>query len=179
MKHSLIFLITFALSTPVLAHLGTSSLVCKSSINSGTKQSLDIFVKRANGIGWGSPIIEVTLNGKKIVLNTPDDLNNYGETFHNSPLGVIRVTVIVPESEEVHSGVFSVVALPQTVEAFDQDGKLLEWSLEAENNECYDVHGKASFQGVFRGHLQSGDLKTQIDAQVMDCTLTYNPGKSC
>lgn len=179
MKHLIIITIFSILSKPVFAHPGSSTLVCKSVDKLGSKTMLEVLVKRANGIGWGSPTVEIKVNGKLTTLSTPDDMNNYGETFHNSPLKVIRVTAIVEQSEGSNYGAFSILAIPQSVKAFDKTGMPVKWSLKAENDECYDVHGKATFKGIIRGFIQNSDSQTQIDAQVMECSLIYNPGMSC
>ena len=179
MKHISFFFLLFALSTPAFSHPGSSTLTCKSEVNSSSKQSLEIFVKRANGLGWGSPTIEVTIDKKLIKLATPDDMNNYGETFHNSPLKVIRASVVVPEIVDTNSGMFSVVAIPSSVKSFNKDGKPVKWSLKAEDDECYDVHGSAIFKGIIRGHIKNDDSQVQIETQILDCTLTYKPGMSC
>ena len=179
MKHLIIITIFSILSKPVFAHPGSSTLVCKSVDKLGSKTMLEVLVKRDNGIGWGSPTVEIKVNGKLTTLSTPDDMNNYGETFHNSPLKVIRVTVVAPDADELNTGIFSVVAIPETVKAFDKAGKPVKWSLKAENDECYDVQGKAVFKGIIHGFIHHDDLQTQLDSQVLDCTLTYNPGMSC
>lgn len=179
MKLIIFFFLLSVFSTPAFSHPGSSTLTCKSEVNSSSKQSLEIFVKRANGLGWGSPTIEVTIDKKLIKLATPDDMNNYGETFHNSPLKVIRVSAIVEDSEKSSSGAFSVVAIPHSVKAFNELGEPIEWSLNAENDDCYDVHGKAVFKGILRGYIQNSDLRTDIEAQVLDCTLVYSSGMSC
>ena len=179
MNRVLIFFLATVLSTPVFAHPGTSTLICKSAHSAGLKQSIEVLIKRANGVGWGTPTIKLKINGKLTTLTTPDDLSNYGETFHNSPLKVIRVTAIVEQSEGSNYGAFSILAIPQSVKAFDKTGMPVKWSLKAENDECYDVHGKATFKGIIRGFIQNSDSQTQIDAQVMECSLIYNPGMSC
>ena len=61
MKRVLILLLATVLSTPVFAHPGTSTLACKSTHNSGSKQAIEVFVKRANGVGWGTPTIELKI----------------------------------------------------------------------------------------------------------------------
>lgn len=179
MKHIIIFSFLTIISHSVFAHPGSSTLICKSAQALLPKQNVEVFIKRANGTGWGSPIIEVSVSGVKTVLSTPDDMSNYGETFHNSPLKVIRVTAIVPDGEESNSGIFSVVAMPQSVEAFDREGNPVNWSLKAEDDECYDVSGKSIFKGIIKGQFKKEANETQIDSQILDCTLSYNSGMSC
>ena len=179
MKHIIIFFLFTILTPPAFAHPGSSTLTCKSQKDFKSKQAIEIFLKRANGLGWGSPIIDVTINKKLTKLSTPDDMSNYGETFHNSPLKVIRVSVAVGESEKSNSGHFSVVAIPESVKAFDQAGNAVKWSLKTENDECYDVHGKAVFKSIIRGYIKESESRTEIEAQILDCTLVYSPGMSC
>ena len=179
MKHLLTLLLLSSFSIPAFAHPGGHKLVCQSSKNSGSKQKVELSLTRSNGTGWFAPIIEVTVDNKKIELTTPDDMNNYGSTFHNSPLKVITVNADVTFDTGINSGYFSVIAIPATVNAFDIEDKPAVWSLEAEEDECNDSNGRATFQGVLRGYLYQNENQIKLDAQIMDCELTYNSGSAC
>jgi hypothetical protein len=177
------FIATLALtlaSTMALAHPGGHSLVCKSASNSGSKQAVVVDLSRSNGTGWYAPTISVEVDGSKFVLTTPDEMKNYGDTFHDSPLGVITVTADNNEEKNAAiTGYFSVVAIPSSVKAFDTDGNPVKWDFKAEKDDCNDSNGKAQFQGIFRGNINSGKKQISIDTQIMDCELTYDSGMAC
>ncbi len=179
MKHLLTFFIFTALSTPAFAHPGGHKLVCQSAKNSGSKQKVQVSLSRANGKGWANPVIEVNVDNKKFELTTPDEMDTYGNTFHNSPLKVVTVTAEVPFDTGITSGHFSVIAIPETVKAFDIDNNPVKWSFEAEKDECNDSNGRATFQGIMRGYLYINEEQTDVDTQIMDCELTYNSGMAC
>lgn len=179
---SLTALILF--SSAALAHPGSSILVCKSATNSGASQKIELLLKRMNGVGWAPPIIELKINNQKYVFSTPSEESNYGNTFHNSPLHVITATADVPFSDnpkEVDvSGQLSVIAMPETVKAYDFENKPVSWSLEAEKDECYDTNGSATFQGVIKGYLSPNQTDyINVETQVLDCELSYNSGMAC
>lgn len=161
------------------AHPGGHRLVCKSAKNSGSAQKLDFSLARSNGKGWHAPTIEVIVDNKKIEFSTPDEMDNYGTTFHNSPLKVITVTAEVEYDGIQNAGNFSIVAIPETVKAFDTENNPVQWSFEAEKDECNDTNGKAIFQGIINGYLYEGKENIHIDTQIMDCVLTYNSGMAC
>jgi hypothetical protein len=176
----LIALSVFAtLSTSAFAHPGTNRLVCKSAANSGSTQNVEVHVTRFNSTGWSNPTIELTLGNNKFELTTPDEMDNYGETIHDSPLKVIRVTGAVPYEKDNNNGYFSVTAKPETVKAFDLDGNPVQWSLEAEKDDCYDSNGSSTFQAIIKGLIYSNEKLQLIDTQVLDCELTYNSGMAC
>lgn len=177
----LIPLILFAvISNNAHAHPGSNTLICKSAKNSGSQQNLAITVARANGKGWINPTIALDVNEKNFELTTPDENNNYGETFHNSPLKVITVTVDVPYEETSNNGQFSIIAIPSTVKAYDKENKpMKKWTLKAEKEGCNDSNGKATFQGYIRGNLSVENKDIQIDTQILDCTLEYGSGMAC
>lgn len=177
----LIPLIVFtALSTNAHAHSGSQRLICKSAKNSGSKQKLEIFLKRGNTAGYAAPTIKVHVDNKHLVLTTPEDTTNYGRTFHNSPLKVITVTAEVPYEGEGNTGSFTIVAIPETVKAFDfQSQPATKWSIEDQKEGCFDVGGSAKFQGYIEGSLYSGKDHVEVETQILDCTLEYNPGMTC
>lgn len=179
MKHLLAFLIFTALSNTAFAHPGGHKLVCKSAKNSGSTQKIEISLSRSNGTGWFAPTIEMNVENKKFQLTTPDEMNNYGTTFHNSPLKVITVTAEVPFEKNANTGFFSVVAIPASVKAFDIENKPVKWSLKNEKDECNDSNGRATFQAIVHGYLNVDDSETNIGAQVLDCELAYNSGMAC
>ena len=179
MKHLMTTFIFSLISTAAFAHPGGHQLTCKSAKNSGSKQAIEFLLKRSNGSGWFAPTVEVTTNGKKMLLATPDENNNYGTTFHNSPLKVITVTVEVPYEKNINYGILSVVAIPQTVKAFDNQNKPMKWSLESEKDECNDSNGRATFQAIIHGSVRNNDSAVDVDTQVLDCELTYNSGMAC
>ncbi|MGZ3694447.1 MAG: hypothetical protein ACXWQO_09700 [Bdellovibrionota bacterium] len=167
-------------STTAFAHPGSNSLSCRSAAKSGSKQKLEVTISRSNALGTFAPVISVTLDGKKYVLTTEDEMKNYGDTFHNAPLGVITVTGSNENEENAQTqGYLSVVGVPSTVKAYSQDGKRVNWTFEGEKDECNDSYGKGIFQGIFHGHLRAKEVYINLDAQIMDCELTYNPGSAC
>lgn len=162
------------------AHPGSHSFVCKSASNSGSNQMLEVLIKRMNGVGWINPTIEMKLNDQLHTFTTPSEMSNYGETFHNSPLGVITSSVEVPFEPETVNGHFRIVAFPKTVKAFDPEGNPVEWKFEDEQDECYDTNGSAKFQAIINGYInyEKSDF-IKIETQVLDCELNYNSGMSC
>lgn len=125
-------------------------------------------------------MINIVVNGKEILLNTPDEMGDYGSTFHNSPLKVITVTAEAAYEDNANGGYFSVIAVPETVKAFDIDNQPVIWSMEAEKDECNDTNGRAEFKGILKGFLHTEDQKDiYLDTQLMDCELKYNSGMSC
>lgn len=174
-------LILAFVSTTAFAHPGSHTLVCKSPKN--TKLPITVNIHRANGTGWYEPEMTVTVNDKAYNLTATDLSQDYGETFHNSPLGVIRVTANnYVEADPVVLGSLSVVAIPSTVKAFDYEGKPVKWNLEAEKDECNDTNGKALFKGILHGQVKfTGNESSEVslDGEVLDCELKYNSGMSC
>ena len=169
-------------ASSALAVPGGSSLTCTSA--HGSKQSLIVKLTRANTTGFATPTISVSLNAKLYEFSPTDETKNYGETVHNSPLGVIMVTAEDFDENQAIRGGFTVTGIPKTVKAFDQDGKAVKWSLKAEANDCNDANGKAKFKGVFRGYLNiksSSPTGTDLilDPQILDCELDYNSGSAC
>lgn len=184
MKYLLPLLFVAILPNFAHAHPGSNRLVCKSSVNSGSAQKVELSIKRSNGKGWFAPEIEISLDQKSYLLTTPDEMNNYGTTYHNTPLKVISVTAEVPSDEEnVNSGEFRVTAIPDSVKGYDIENRPVVWSLEAEKDECYDTNGSAKFQAILNGYLfiqsDGEDAVKRIDTQILDCELTYNSGMSC
>lgn len=180
MKSLAAFLVLTFTSVVVLAHPGGHHLVCKSAKSSGSKQALEIDLNRSNGVGWYNPEISVKVNGQSMAMTTPDVMNSYGDTFHDSPLGVIIINVDNSQEKNVAvEGYFSVVAIPSTVHALDEDGKPVKWNLKSEKDECSDSNGKATFQGVIHGSVQSGKSSFDMDPQILDCELTYDSGMAC
>jgi hypothetical protein len=179
MKHLIAFFILSALSNTAFAHPGGHKLVCKSAKNSGSKQKIELSLSRSNGLGWYPPTIELNVENKKFQLTTPDEMNYYGSTSHNSPLKVIIVAAEVPFEEKTNTGYFSVVAMPDSVKAFDIENKPVKWSLKAEKEDCNDSNGRATFQGIIHGYLNADGSEINIDTQIMDCELTYNSGMAC
>lgn len=177
----LIPLIVFAaLSTNAHAHPGGNKLVCKSAKISGSRQKLEILVARANGKGWINPTIELNVDDHKFQLTTPDEDNNYGTTFHNSPLKVITINAEVPEIENTNYGHFTIIAIPKTVKAFDTENKpMKDWDLNAEKEGCHDTNGRATFQGYINGYMNVENSIMSIDTQILDCELSYNSGMAC
>ena len=173
------FVLTFA-TTVAFAYPGGNHLSCKSASNSGSKQVIELSLDRSNGAGWYAPVISMTVNGKKMILDTPDEMNQYGETYHDSALGVILVTADNSTEKNTNTeGNFSVMAIPSSVKAVDSDGTPMKWSIQAEKDECNDSNGKAKFQGVFHGFLNSGKKNIDLDTQVLDCELDYDSGMAC
>ncbi|WP_413289211.1 hypothetical protein [Bdellovibrio sp. HCB337] len=180
MKHVITSLVLLLISTGALAHSGGHTLVCKSAMNSGSNQVIEFYLHRANYSEDYAPEISVTINGQKHILPTPHESKPYGQTFHNSPLGVITVTANNYYENKVNLwGGFSVVAIPNTVTAFDTDGKAVKWDFEAEKDECNDRNGSAKFKGIFHGDLRNKKSDIPIDTQILDCELTYSSGMAC
>jgi hypothetical protein len=180
MKTLIPLIIFTALSTNVHAHLGSQRLFCKSAKNSGSKQKLEIFLKRGNAAGMYAPTIKVHVDNKQFVLTTPEDNSNYGTTFHNSPLKVITVNAEVPYTGEGNTGEFTIVAIPESVQAFDfQHEPAAEWSIEDQKEGCFDVGGSAKFQGYIEGSLFNDKNHVEVETQILDCELSYDPGMSC
>ena len=168
------------ISSSAFAQPGSNTLVCKSAANSHSKQKLEIFLTRSNGIGWFAPTIEVKIDNRKVQLTTPNEKSNYGITFHNSPLKVINVTADVPFKEKENTAFFSLVAIPETVKTFDSENNPVKWTWELEKDECSDANGQAKFQGIFHGQLYlDNSERPEIDSQIMDCELSYNSGMAC
>jgi len=180
MKQFIVTLIITLASTIAMAHPGGSSLTCKSASNSGSKQVVEVSLDRSNGLGWYAPTISITIDGKKLTMTTPDAMQSYGETIHDSPLGVITATADNSnEKKAAVSGYISVMAIPATVKAYDSGGNLVKWDFKAEKDECNDSNGKATFQGIIRGYMYDGKTNTSLDTQILDCELTYDSGMAC
>ncbi len=178
--------ITIVLSTSnAFAHPGSHGLSCKSAAQSGSNQQLVFTLSRSNGTGWAAPSFSVTVNGQKTDIETTDEMQTYGETFHNSPLGVIRVSANNMNGTQPNEIWATVTAIPSTVKAFDSEGKPVKWTFEKEKDDCSDSNGKAKFKGIIHGTLRtnanSAEKATDInlDTQIMDCELTYNSGMAC
>lgn len=180
MKLLIPLMIFAALSNNAHANPGGNTLVCKSAKNSGSSQKLEVFVTRANEKGWINPTIKLSVDDNKFELRTPDENNNYGTTFHNSPLKVITVTVEVPLRKRGTTGKFSIIAIPSSVKAFDDENKpAKDWTLNAQLEGCFDTNGRAEFQGYINGYLRLNDNSTSIYTQLLDCELTYSSGMAC
>jgi hypothetical protein len=180
MKNLISTLVLTLVSSAALAHSGSNTLTCKSAAKSGSKQVVEFVLHRANSEHSYAPTYSITIDGKKFEFTTDDDMKNYGETYHDSPLGVITVSADnYYETNSVNTGILRVVAMPNTVKAYDSEGKLVKWSMKEEETDCYDRNGKATFKGLFRGFLNSGDKNIPIDTQIMDCELEYNSGMAC
>lgn len=180
MKQLIVTLVLSLASTIAMAHPGGHTLTCKSAKNSGSKQVIELSLARSNGTGWWAPKIQVTIDGKEYLLDTPDEMNNYGETFQDAPLGVVTVSADTSANKDAKTyGAFSVVAIPKTVKAFDEEGRPVTWKFEDEKDSCSYSNGKATFQGILRGYIGKDQQDTDIDAQIMDCELDYNSGMAC
>ena len=143
-------------STAAFAHPGSNSLKCTSAAKSGSKQVITLAIGRANGTGFAPPSFEVTVNGQKTEIQTSDEMKQYGETLHNSPLGVIAVTANNWDDETARDILtVSVMAIPATVKAFDPNGKPVKWSLKREEDSCNEANGRATFKGVMSGYLKT------------------------
>lgn len=182
MKNLLTLALLFA-SAPALAHSGGHSLVCKSAKNSGSKQVVEFELRRSNSTGFMGPSFSITVDGKKTDATTDDIMLGYGSTFHNSPLGLIRVTADNSEDAEAKNNVFvSVTAIPATVKAYNTEGKRVKWTLEQEKDDCGDANGRATFKGILRGSIKEdkdGPTTTVVEPQIMDCRLVYGSGMAC
>jgi hypothetical protein len=182
MKNLIVTFVMTLVSTAALAHTGSHTLTCKSAAKSGSKQIVQFSLRRSNSEKTYHPEYSITINGKKFEFATEDDDRNYGETFHNSPLGVITVTADnYYDENSANTALFSITAIPGTVKAYDTDGKLVKWNLKQEQEEdyCYDRNGKATFKGLLKGSLNTGDKSVPVDTQIMDCELSYNSGMAC
>ena len=179
----LVAILTLALgSAPAFAHPGGHSLTCKTGKNSGSKQVVEFTLNRSNGTGWFPPSYSITINGKKSVITTEDEMKTFGETFHNSPLGVITVTATnLEEKDPAVRAYFSVLAIPSTVKSYNSEGKIQTWSFQAEKDDCNDASGKATFRGIFKGFMSTkgSDSSAEVDTQILDCELDYNSGMAC
>jgi hypothetical protein len=173
------------ISTAAFAVPGSSTLTCKSSAASGSKQKVEFTVSRFNVAGVAPAHFSVTLNGKKTEFTSTDETKMFGQTIRNAPLGVILVTADNGEDESARAnGSFTVTAIPSTVKAYDLNGKLVKWSLQAERDECYDSNGSAKFRSIFRGYMgtkaNNGDvIYFNFETQILDCELSYNSGSAC
>jgi len=177
---ALLVTMTFMFTQFALAHSGSNTLTCKSAKNSGSKQMIQLSLSRGNTAGLAAPTISMKVDGQAYTLDTPEDTLSYGETFHNSPLGVVRVTAEnYNDNAAAIRGGFSVVAIPSTVRAFDNQGHPVKWSLKSEKDECNDSNGKATFQGVFHGDLNANKKDVSVEPQILDCELVYDSGMAC
>jgi hypothetical protein len=179
---ALIFLIA---TSTAFAHPGGHSLTCKSAVKSGSKQRLEFTLSRSNGTGWYAPSFSVTVNGQKTEIETADETRSYGETFHNSPLGVITVSANNMNGTDLNEIWAHITAIPSTVKAFDSAGKTVKWSFKKEQDECSDANGSAKFKGIIHGYLRTKANQPEkttdinLETQIMDCELTYNSGMAC
>lgn len=179
MKQLIAFFILSLASHNAYSHTGKSQLICKSAKNSGSTQSVEISLIRSNSLGYSAPIIDMTIDNQKFKLTTPNEMKSYGTTLHNSPLKVIAINVEVPSKTSANTGYVSVLAIPETVKAYDIDNKPVQWSLESEKDECSDANGRASFQGIIHGQVNANSSEIRVDTQIMDCELTYDSGMAC
>lgn len=180
MKKIFVTLALSMASTVSFALPGSHELTCRSTKNSGTRQPLKISLARANAVGLWAPKVSITVEGKKHTLDTQDDMVSYGGTFHNSPLGVITVTFSnYNDNTNAVFGGFSVVAIPNSVRAYDTQGRPVKWTFTNEKDDCHDAAGRARFHGIFRGTLNSHGKDVPLETQVLDCELTYNSGTAC
>jgi hypothetical protein len=170
----------FFTSTTVFAHPGGHSLTCHSSARSGSKQIVDFKLSRMNGPGWVEPGYEITIDGKTYAYQGTSENFSYGDTFHNSPLGVINITATnAEENLPENNSFFRITGIPSTVQAFDSDGNKVVWDIKDDQDECYDTNGRAVFQGVIHGWLDDHGNSIEFDTQVLDCELTYDSGMAC
>lgn len=163
------------------AHLGGHTLVCKSP-KVADKSRVVFTLSRGNAEGYVAPKYSYTKGNKKYEFTTENDMLSFGETIHNSPLGVIRATAYNTSDEQASiKSSFTITAIPATVRAFDENGKPIKWSLELEkNSECYDSNGRANFKAVFSGWIEEGAEKFEpVEPQILDCELSYNSGMAC
>lgn len=157
-----------------LAHPGGHTLICSAP---APAKVTSLKMHRSNGMGWYAPIVDITANGKTYNLRPTDEMQNYGTTVHDSPLGIIHA--IFEMSENHVSAYFAVKGIPNTVQAFDTEGKPVKWDINSENDACSDSNGKAKFKGVFSGSVDSNDATDEMPAQIMDCELVYDSGMAC
>ena len=180
MKNLIATLVLTLTSTVALAHPGGHKLMCKSTAQSGGKQVTEFTLTRSNGINWYAPKFSLKIDGKQFDFASEDESSNYGETFHNTPMGVITVTANnFKEATSVNYGSFSVVAIPNTVKAYDPNGQPVKWNFNDEKDECYDTNGKAKFKAIFKGSLRTDRKDIPVDTEYMDCELEYNSGMAC
>lgn len=178
------FSLVLATST-AFAHPGGHGLICKSAAKSGSKQQLTFTLSRSNGTGWAPASFSVTVNGQKTEINTTDEMKSYGETFHNSPLGVIVISANNMEGTMPNEVWATITAVPSTVKAFDSEGKPVKWTFKKEQDECSDANGSAKFKGIIHGTLRTNANQPEkatdinLETQIMDCELTYNSGMAC
>lgn len=175
------FALAFAfVSTAAFAHPGGHSLTCKSAARSGSTQQVTFNLSRFNGPGWVEPEYSVTIDGKLYEFKGTDPNFTYGDTFHNSPLGVINISANNYEEPNAASqSSFQITAIPSTVQAFDVDGNKVIWNIKDDQDECYDSNGKAIFQGTIKGYVDDAGNYIHVDTQIMDCELTYDSGMAC
>lgn len=176
----LIALVFAFVSTAAFAHPGGHSLTCKSAARSGSAQQVTFSLARFNGPGWVEPEYSVTIDGKLYEFKGTDPNFTYGETFHNSPLGVINISANNYEEPNATSqSSFQITAIPSTVQAFDVDGNKVIWNIKDDQDECYDTNGKAIFQGTIKGYIDDAGTFIHVDTQILDCELTYDSGMAC
>lgn len=179
MKHIIFFFI--AIISIAAAAPGNQELICKSKAS----QKIELRILRSNVLGLSAPEVEIIDNDKHYILDTPDEMNSYGTSFRNAALGVIVITATnSAEKSAKITGSFEVVALPSTVKAYDQNGRIKKWNLSDEGKECNDASGKAVFKGLFKGEykttLPNGKItRRKFQPQVLDCELNYNSGSAC
>jgi hypothetical protein len=185
MKNLIAALALILTSTSAFAHGGSHHVACHSAAESGSKQYVEFSLNRANGVGLVGPAFTVGVNGKRTSFQTDDEMKTFGETTHNSPLGVIMVSATNDDQEGTDThGRFTLTAIPSTVKAFTADGKRNKWSLKAEQDECNDANGSAKFKAIFRGNMNTklpGDKysDTTVEVQILDCEMEYNSGMAC
>ena len=180
-------LITFCLlatAGTAFAIPGGSNLICDTAANSTSKQKIHLEVHRVNSVGDLAPAIEFSLNNKKYPILTPNINKQYGETIHDAVLGVVVVTADTTSTNQKNKIRVQVMAIPGTVKAFNSNGTPAKWDLADEDGgECIDGYGKANFQGVFTGTLETAPSTDNswvpLDNQIMDCTIDYNTGSAC
>jgi hypothetical protein len=170
--------------TPTFASPGESVLKCSS--NQGEKIELEL--RRPNVTGLNPPSLQLNLGNNRYRSTPPDEMKSYGITHHNSPLGVVFATFNTRNETGVSPIDISITAKPQTVIARDlQTGKVITWSIESEQSECYDVAARVTFIGILKGTLETDGRKTTTESSIwsdippteMSCELTYDPGSGC
>jgi hypothetical protein len=167
-------------SSIVMAQPGSHALTCKSAKHSGSHQIIEISLRRSNSVGFAAPSILMKVDGATYKLESPDDMKSYGDTFHNSPLGVIQISANNYDEENAAvRGSYSVVGIPSTVRAFDEEGNPVKWSLKKDLDFCFDSNGKAVFKGVLHGDIYVNEKLISIEPQILDCELIYNSGSAC
>lgn len=167
-------------STAAFAVTGGSQLICQSSANSDSKQSLHVEIVRMNGPGTSAPSVKISINGTNYPISTPYIGKQYGQTIHDAALGVIVVNANNYGASKKNQLSIQIMAVPGSVKAFNREGNQVKWSLQNDDGgKCIDGNGKATFQGIFTGNLQTDTGYVPVDNQIMDCTLTYNTGSAC